>query len=300
MKHQQPRAEGRARPRPGVGYRIDTASAVVYPVWDGRLQLRLDHCYPDVPATAWRDFADVVDMDEVHVRYELGGYLVVTPRRRVLLDCGMRRTSLGHAGALLSSIRALGVEPEDVTDVAFSHLHADHVGWASVDGAAVFSEAVYHCHEADWTYFCSAESNAYAHLPDDERSRRLKRIRDLVVPVADRVKPWSGKTELDAGVVLRTAPGHTPGSSIAVIGHGADALVVLGDAVHTPAELSRPAWQFALDDKPALASSTRAALADEIANAGCMVTAPHFPGMRPGRLARTANGLRFVAADLPV
>ena len=51
------------------------------------------------------------------------------------------------------------------------------------------------------------------------------------------------------GVVLRAAPGHTPGSSVTVIGEGRDALFVLGDAVHTlQLELSRPDWCFVLDD----------------------------------------------------
>jgi glyoxylase-like metal-dependent hydrolase (beta-lactamase superfamily II) len=274
---------------------IALGDAVVHPIRDGHIRLDLSHCYPDVPAAAWLNYADIVDLDGADIIYELGGFLITTPGRRVLVDCGMRSTSSGQAGLLLSSLYEVGVQPSDITDVVISHLHADHIGWASVDGAAVFPNAIYHCHEADWAYFCEEGGPiAYPGLPEAERGPRLARIRSLVLPIEERFLAWSGAVQLGPDVALRHTPGHTPGSSICVVGHGHDALYILGDVVHSAAELSHPEWCFVLDANPTAASETRATLADEIASAGALVTAPHFPRLSAGRLGdTTGGGLRF-------
>src|ERR1700754_1087044 len=62
----------------------------------------------------------------------LGGFLVRTADRVVLVDAGMGRLSLPgqvESGELPESLAAAGIGPGDVTDVVLTHLHLDHVGW---------------------------------------------------------------------------------------------------------------------------------------------------------------------------
>jgi glyoxylase-like metal-dependent hydrolase (beta-lactamase superfamily II) len=54
---------------------------------------------------------------------------------RVIIDPGM----VPHAGAMLEPLAALGVSPESITDVIFSHHHPDHTL-----NAAMFPQARFH------------------------------------------------------------------------------------------------------------------------------------------------------------
>src|SRR5207342_1635308 len=63
--------------------------------------------------------------------------------------------SSGHIarGVLPASLRELGVDPADVTDVILSHLHFDHIGWVSDDDAPYFPNATIRCASADADFF---------------------------------------------------------------------------------------------------------------------------------------------------
>ena len=63
----------------------------------------------------------------------------------------------GTDGRLLDELQAVGVRPEDVDTVFFTHLHPDHVGWnLSREGEAprlTFPRARHLAHQADWDAF---------------------------------------------------------------------------------------------------------------------------------------------------
>jgi glyoxylase-like metal-dependent hydrolase (beta-lactamase superfamily II) len=81
-----------------------------------------------------------------------------------------------------------------------------------------------------------------------------------------------------------SAPGHTPGSTILVLSHGAARGLLLGDVVHCPVELLDDEWSGLGDVDPALARKTRNALARELEGTDTPVAAAHFSGMVFGRL----------------
>ena len=57
----------------------------------------------------------------------------------------------------------------------FTHLHFDHVGWATQQGTVVFPNATYRCDERDWVHFVG---------PDPGATRKLS-------PLAERMEFWS-------------------------------------------------------------------------------------------------------------
>ena len=80
-----------------------------------------------------------------------GGFLVRAGDRVVLIDAGVGPDSPSpfmSGGQLLDSLARQQVSPGDITDVIFTHLHFDHVGWAPA-GEAVFPNATYRCDERD-------------------------------------------------------------------------------------------------------------------------------------------------------
>ena len=169
---------------------------------------------------------------------------------------------------MLDNLQALGVAADDVTDVVFTHLHFDHTGWATVDGAPVFRSATYRCDAADWAHF----------VPSDERATRK------LSPIESQLETWDGDGTLLPGVDVRRAPGHTPGSAVLVLSSGDARAVLLGDAVHCPVELVDDEWATIGDVDPDLAKRTRVALARELEASGTPAAAAHFPGLEFGRL----------------
>ncbi len=89
------------------------------------------------------------------VPMEIGGFLIRGAGDRVaLVDLGIG--SLGHAigmGTFMESLRDAGVEPPQVTDVLFTHLHLDHIGWAVTEETPTFPNATYRCAQDDWAFF---------------------------------------------------------------------------------------------------------------------------------------------------
>jgi glyoxylase-like metal-dependent hydrolase (beta-lactamase superfamily II) len=98
-------------------------------------------------------------------------------------------------------------EPGNETDVVFTHLHFDHVEWATQQGDVVFPHATYRVHAADWQHF-RADPNA---APGAVRK---------LSPLESRLETFDSDVELAPGLIARPAPGHTPGSTIFVIAYG--------------------------------------------------------------------------------
>jgi len=221
---------------------------------------------------AWLPHADFLNPDG-SIDLSLGGFLVRTGERVVLVDAGVGRidNDVYHGGRFLDSLAAIGVSPDDVTDVVFTHLHFDHVGWATQKGTVVFPRATFRCHSHDWDHFVAGPN------PEAGAVRKLS-------PLADRLEPFSGDITVAPGISVRHAPGHTPGSAMIVVADGADRAMLLGDVVHCPVELMEDDWEAIFDVDPVLARRTREALARELEGTDVAIAAAHFPGLRFGRL----------------
>ena len=170
----------------------------------------------------WAAHRDIFDEDgKLH---SVGGYLVRGRARTVLVDAGIGQgTLLGIAcGAMLENLGALGVTPSDITDVIFTHLHIDHLGWAVTDERPVSRTRPFLL-PADWDHFMADhQDHVAAHLR---------------APSATASRPAGWATILP-GLDAIAAPGHTPGSTVVVASSGTDRAMMLGDVVHCPVSRS--------------------------------------------------------------
>jgi glyoxylase-like metal-dependent hydrolase (beta-lactamase superfamily II) len=248
-----PVVDGSARVSPAAAYGFDGASG------------------KGTQASDWEGHGDLLT-DDGMLEFVFGGFLVRSGARVLLLDAGVGAHSAGpvQGGRLLESLAEHGVAPADVTDVVFTHLHFDHIGWASRDDKIVFPNATYRCDVRDWAHF----------FGNDEHATRT------LTPVAERIEAFDGDTNLAPGVDARLATGHTPGSTIIVLSSGADRAMLIGDVVHCPIELVDDEWSGLSDVDPALALRTRNALARELEGSDVPIAAAHFPGLEFGRLLR--------------
>jgi glyoxylase-like metal-dependent hydrolase (beta-lactamase superfamily II) len=220
--------------------------------------------------------------------FPMGGYLVRTGDRLALIDVGYGpyyHPSIRSGGRLLASLAAVGVHPGDVTDVLLTHLHPDHIGWVARDGKPVFPRASYRCHAADWAHFTSDKSGNPLAAPLVHASGRGAGASwlDLLASVESRLEPWTSDGPLLVGVEVLHTPGHTPGSSTIVLLGGQRTLLV-GDAVHCPAQLTEPGLCSTADFDPPAAAASREALSAILADDAALVSGPHFPDMSFGRL----------------
>lgn len=161
-------------------------------------------------------------------------YLIRHGNRLLLWDAGIadsiaaRPDGLSVAGGLLtlrvprtlaSQFEDLGLAPEDITDVAFSHFHSDHVG-----NAGRFTHATHYIQKAE---------HAVAFGPDAAKSGYAPALYDALR--ANRTVVLEGDHDIfgDGSVVILSTPGHTPGhQSLLVRLRDAGAVVLSGDLVH--------------------------------------------------------------------
>jgi glyoxylase-like metal-dependent hydrolase (beta-lactamase superfamily II) len=260
----------------------------VLPVFDGNIRLEPSEAYRlgasgDAPgrgadAADWAPHQGLL-ADDGMLEIALGGFLVRSAGHTVLIDAGVGPRPIGPfvGGKLQESLAAYGVTAIDVTDVVFTHLHFDHVGWATTDGDVVFPNATYRCDERDWEHFVTG-------APESRDARKLR-------PVTDRLATWDRDATVLPGLDAMVAPGHTPGSTIVVVSDGSSRALLLGDVVHCPVELLDDEWAGIGDVDPELAKRTRVALAKEIEGTDVPVAAGHFPGLQFGRVL-AAQGRR--------
>jgi glyoxylase-like metal-dependent hydrolase (beta-lactamase superfamily II) len=248
---------------------MDVGNISIEPVMDGVVRMPPSAAYRGMGASAgtrgtedadWAPHQGLLAEDGM-LEMALGGFLVRTGDRVALVDTGVGELERGvfRGGALLSSLAAFGVTPEDVTDVVLTHLHFDHVGWTTRHGEVVFGNATYRCDASDWDHFVG---------PDPGATRKLR-------PIEDRLESWRGDGPILPGLDAMSAPGHTP---------GADRALLLGDVVHCPVELVDNEWAGIGDVDPELALVTRRALMKELEGTETPVAAAHFPGLRFGRV----------------
>jgi glyoxylase-like metal-dependent hydrolase (beta-lactamase superfamily II) len=193
---------------------------------DGSMTFTPTTIFPTSTAQEWTRHQRLLSRDGALVM-PFGGYLVRgTNDRLVLIDAGggpeytvpAGRGRVTQTGRLPQSLRAAGRDPEEVSDVVFTHLHLDHVGWASRHARPFFPNATYWCHQHDWDYFLPATGPA-PQLP----------VPSLLEPVRDQLRTWTGSTTTLAGLELWHTPGHTPGSSIVMVPRGRGQLAIIGD-----------------------------------------------------------------------
>jgi glyoxylase-like metal-dependent hydrolase (beta-lactamase superfamily II) len=259
---------------------MQVGNVTVHPLLDGVMPVPPALLYPDLPASTWPTLAGTVD-EHGWLRIPFGGFLAIDEQgHRVIFDLGG-----GHAPQLLPDgqlpaecellpgcLEELGCTTELVTDVVFSHLHVDHIGWAATDAGPTFPHARHHIHAHDWQHFILGGA-------DDA-------VRQKIAPLGEAVTLWDGD-DLSVYDWLRLvhAPGHTPGASVALIESEGQTLALIGDLFHHPVAAEHPQWRCGFDWDDDAATTTRLTWAQRLRATGTPMVGPHFPDLAPVTLS---------------
>lgn len=267
----------------------------------------VDFLLPDIDSSLLTEHADwlyprYVEPDTNKVIMSFHSLVIRTSRSTILVDCcvGNDKNRPLRPGwhqlqtPWLKRLAKLGLQPEDIDTVLCTHLHADHVGWNTrlVDGMWVptFPNARYVFGRNEYQYWESAQQ---AHTADSPLNHGC--FDDSVLPVMESGKAVLVDTdhELEAGIWLEPAPGHTPGNVVVHIKSGRQQAILCGDVMHTAIQLANPdlSSRFCLD--PNQSRITRRQLIESCADSGIIMLPAHFPTPTAGCITCSGSSFRF-------
>jgi glyoxylase-like metal-dependent hydrolase (beta-lactamase superfamily II) len=274
-------------------YSLKVGAIEVLPVIDCEFKAKPGQTFAGLPGDAyWEPHQYLLD-DQGEVGSAMGGFLIRNAHneRLMLVDLGMGvHEGLPIKGELLlQNLASYGYAPTDITDVVFTHLHLDHIGWASTRGERTFPNATYRCDAADWHHWVVDPRPGTGGGLDNVMSLQ----RRVMEPTATQIETWDTDCVIAPGVNIVRIPGHTPGSVLVVLSDEGKRAMLLGDVVHCAVELLDDEWDGAFDVDPVMAKAARNRLVRELEGEDVPVAAAHFPGLRFGRIMLGEQHRRF-------
>ncbi|ROU04255.1 MBL fold metallo-hydrolase [Histidinibacterium lentulum] len=216
--------------------------------------------------------------------------LVETAGETVLIDAGFG--AAGHAdgtGQLVERLGRAGVAAADVTLVALTHVHPDHIlGLRGPDGDA-FPNARYAIGRMEFDEWKSG-----ARVPP-QREKNREMFLDIVVPLAERMTFLEDGDTVVPGLTAEAAFGHSPGHMMYRLESGGRQVLIWGDiANHYVFSLRHPESPVAFDDDREQAIATRKRVLDMAAADDLMVIGHHMPFPALGFVERDGPSYRWV------
>lgn len=195
---------------------------------------------------------------------------------------------------LLRSLKSVGVEPTDVTDVILTHLHFDHAGGSTtLDDAGnlvlTFANAAHHVQRSHW---------AWAHESPREQASFLTENLDPL-EASGQLNLLDGDETPFPGIRMIVVDGHTRGQQLPLISGEEGALLYAADLLPTTAHVPL-LWIMAYDVEPLETLEEKRRVLDEAVNGEWTVFFEHDPEVATARIVETSRGygLEQLRSDL--
>jgi glyoxylase-like metal-dependent hydrolase (beta-lactamase superfamily II) len=245
---------------------------------------------------------DVVALMQTHdlgtefATLPIGVVLIRTGDRLVLLDTGTGTSDFArdlfgdYIGGLMPTLELIGVSPEAITDVIFSHAHGDHVWGTSSDGQLVFPHARHYLPQLEWEDLHREDIPEFA-VPFIEFAR------SQLQPLVDndgQLAFYGDEDELVPGIQALATPGHSAGHHALIIESSGQQLLLPFDVLgHPILHLRHPEWFMRVDQIPDVAVATRQQLLARAADEKIPVLVHHFPFPGMGNVVRDGDAYRY-------
>ncbi|MDR2304653.1 MAG: MBL fold metallo-hydrolase [Treponema sp.] len=211
---------------------------------------------------------------------ETNTFLIRGKGRTVVVDTGF-------GGAIFSSMKELGVKPEDVDTVLLTHMHGDHIGGMAKDGKALFPKAKVLLAGKERAYWVDRQGNAGAKAALAPYSGRVETFDPGVLS--------AGGVEILPGIRATAAYGHTPGHTAFLVRDGGKELVIWGDLMHVQdVQFPLPSVSVTYDTDPKAAAVSREEYLSYAARNKVLIGGMHLRYPAVGTVVSEATGYRFV------
>ena len=246
--------------------------------------------FPTTSSQDWDSHQDCLEEGQLQLYYL--HFFLRSQGKVIMVDTGMgpgpHPDRGNRTGDLVNQLKNRGVETGDVDVVAHTHLHGDHVGWnvdySGSQPAPTFPKARYLVPRLDWEHFTK---------PDVVGS--APQVTNSVIPLEGMGVMDLVDSEYDITDEVKTlsAPGHTPGHMVIVITSQGEKAMVVGDLLHSKAQVVRPDWTAGVDTDKEASRSNRERILDDAEAEGFVIAAGHFhPDDHIGKVVRL-DGRRY-------
>lgn len=226
--------------------------------------------------------------------------LIEEGNRKILIDTGMGNKQSEKFfsyyyptfdNTLLSSLKRLGFQPDDITDVILTHLHFDHCG-----GAVNFTNGEYRTTFPNATYWTSKEHWKWATDPNSREKASF--LRENILPLQEAgqlkfVEEMPGKrTRFSDNINILFAYGHTKSMMIPIIKmDNGQTLVYTADLI--PSSMHIPlSYIAAYDMFPMTTLEEKEAFLQECVGNEYLLFFEHDPYCKCCKVIKTDRGFR--------
>lgn len=189
---------------------------------------------------------------------------------------------------LIDSLAQKGLNPNDITDILFTHLHFDHSGGAvSKDEEGNFIPTF-----PKATYWTTQDHWEWAMNPNPRE--KASYLKENFVPLMDngliQFIDFEGKNEKEwEGIQLRKLYGHTEGMMMLMIPYNASKLVYCADLIPSMHHISLP-YVMSYDLRPLETMKEKKKLLEEAVNNDWKLFFEHDPVNESCSLIRNEKG----------
>lgn len=236
------------------------------------------------------------------IRLAMQSFLITAGTRRILVDLCIGNDKHRDLPAFqplhtdfLQRLRGAGFGRDDVDTVIFTHLHHDHVGWATMrEGDAwvpTFGRARHLIDRRELDYWTDQDRHPIERAAFDDSIRPLLDA-GLVDPV--NIGPVGTEHAVTEEISIIPTRGHTAGHCSVRINSGGQEAVITGDLMHHVCQVVVPERvAFPVDFDVAAAVETRRAFLAWAARSGALVLGTHFPAPTAGHVAAEGGSYRI-------
>ena len=233
----------------------------IYTVACGNMKLDGGAMFGVVPKSLWEKQypADENNMVKISMR----SLLVIDGDRKILFDNGIGDKQdhkffsyyfLFGDDTLTGSLNALGLTPEDITDMVLTHLHFDHCGGSirynedKSELLTFFPNARYWSSKAQWDF---------AQNPNKLEGASF--LKENIDPIKEsgQLELFEKEFELIPNVQLRLYDGHTVGQAIALVNYNGRTIVNNADLIPMLGNISM-SWVCGYDTQPIVSLKEKA------------------------------------------
>ena len=270
-------------------------SATLTTVSDGSLMLPGSFIFDPMPKDELAPILAQYGQDSERLTPECNLALYRDGTNTVLFDVGSGPDFMPTAGTIVDSLDAIGLAPEDVTHVLFTHAHPDHI-WGLLDDfdEPLFYEASYMMGRAEWDYWWNPET---VNTIGDARAAFAVGAKRRMEAIEDAVMLFDDGDEVLPGIAALSTPGHTPGHMAFEVRQGTEAALIVGDAIgNHHVAFAKPGWESGSDQDGITAAATRQMLLDRLSQEQMALVGFHLPDGGMGRAEKEGSAYRFVSA----